>query len=75
MTEADFFAAAESGDPAGLGDRECQSTYFAGEIHLLNHDLLGAQHLFSSSVATEGTQGDERELARAELLRLSGPKN
>jgi tetratricopeptide (TPR) repeat protein len=75
MNEADFLAAAEKGDPNALGDRECQSTYFAGEVHLINRDLVGAQRLFNSCVATEGTQADEREFARAELLRLSAPIN
>ncbi len=75
LKEADFLAAAEKGNPATVGDRECQSTYFAGEVDLINHDLMGAQHMFNSSVATEGTQADEREFSRAELLGLNPPSN
>jgi len=75
MKEADFLAAAEKGNPATIGDRECQSTYFAGEVDLINHDLVGAQRMFNSSVATEGTQADEREFSRAELLGLNPPSN
>ena len=73
MAEADFLVAAEKGDPATLGDRECQSTYFAAEVHMINRDLVGAQRLFNSSVATEGTQADEREFSRAELSHLGAP--
>ncbi len=73
MSEPDFLAAAEKGDQGTLGDRECQSTFFAGEVHLINRDLAGAQRLFNSSVATEGTQADEREFARAELSHLNAP--
>jgi lipoprotein NlpI len=70
IDEAALHELAAQGSPKTVREQKCEAFYYAGVIHLLKGDAVGAKNLFERCVATQLHTFPEFQLARAELNNI-----
>ncbi len=70
LSEADFLAAAAKGDEKTVAGQQCEAFYYAGLMHLVKGDPVGARDFLNKSIATGKKDYYEYLFAEAELARM-----